>query len=544
MKADKRCLVVWFVLTSIFWPLAGRGQEAAPATASDAVSADDVRLILLLVVDQLGAEQLERIAPLLTGGLHRLLDEGVSFSEAQHAHALTETAPGHATLASGRHPRHHGIVSNSWVEPGGRKKTYSVDDAEHDESPRSLRTSTLGDWVKESNADSKVFAASRKDRAAILLGGRGADGAFWYDDETGYFETSGYYGEPPPGWLLEFNARNLIDAYYGKAWEPLPLDQEALREAAIEPMDFGILRSGFPHLYGALQPAPSESFYYHLIDSPWLDDYLVQFAKHLIAAEGLGGDSATDVLGLSFSALDSVGHDYGPDSREYLDVVLRLDRGLDALLEFIDERVGLQRVVIGFSADHGVVQLPEIRQRRGLAGARVGPEDLACVQGVGSRMAERYGVEPWLLPGSYLNPAAVEQKDRPRRGLELETARLLEQCPAVERVWVRSDLEAAQAEQGSEQWLFANSFFPQRSPDFLIRFQEQFVPSVSLTTTHGSSYRYDTWVPLVFWADGLEAAVVDTPVRSVDFAPTLAALAGITAPSDLDGVVRLERPRP
>ena len=435
---------------------------------------DGPRLVLLLVVDQFSADELERIAPLFTGGFRTLLERGVSFTQAYHAHALTETAPGHATLATGSFPRHHGIVSNWWIEEGSLVSQWAIDDDLYDESPRELERTTLGDWIKASYPESKVFAASGKDRAAILMGGKEADGAFWYDEEIGGYETSEYYVEPE--WLDSFNDQKLLDARFGQVWEPLELTPESIEELQLQKLAFGPLLNEVPMSIGPPRPAADESFYAAVRDSPWWDEYLAQFARFLIETEDLGADGYPDLLALSFSAADYVGHDHGPHSREYVDVLLRLDRTVGELLDFVDERVGLENTIVGFSADHGVVPVPEVRRRQGLAGQRVTSETIRCLQSVGGRLADENGVERWLVAGPRLVHGLVEATGRSRAELEEETAAQLESCPGVEAIWTSSELLEEVDESDPARWLYANCYYPERSPDFLIQFEEYFMP--------------------------------------------------------------------
>jgi predicted AlkP superfamily pyrophosphatase or phosphodiesterase len=503
---------------------------------------DGPRLVLLLVVDQFGADALEGLAPHFTGGFRTLMDRGVNFTEAYHAHALTETAPGHATLTTGSFPRHHGIVSNWWIEEGSLVSQYAIDDELFDESPRELERTTLGDWIKASYPESKVFAASGKDRAAILMGGIEADGAFWYDEEIGGYETSEYYAEPD--WLERFNDQKLLDVRFGQIWEPLPLAAEAIDELQLQKLEFGPLFKELPKSFGPPRPAPDGNFYSAVRDSPWWNEYLAQFAQFVIEAEGLGTDANPDLLALSFSAADYVGHDHGPNSREYIDVLLRLDLALGDLLDFIDERVGLENTIIGLSADHGVVPVPEVRHDQGLAGQRVGSETVVCLQQVGEQLAIKHGVDKWLVPGPRLVPGLVELTGRPRPELEEETAALLEQCPAVEAIWTGSELLQEVDKSDYARWLYANSYYPERSPDFLIQFEKYAMPSVGLVTTHGSAYDYDTHVPLIVLAPGLEPETLDIPVRTIDLAPTLATLAGIPIAGEVDGWSLIDRSTP
>lgn len=534
VRRARRSLALTFLAAlAVAGAACGPGRAAAAASAPEAARGEGPALVLLIVVDQLGAEEMQRLGPSLRHGIRYVTDHGLRFEQAFHAHAVTETAPGHASLVTGRFPRGHGIIGNWWIESGSPVKRWATDDDEFGDSPARLLASAFGDWLKASRPRAKVFAVGGKERAAIMMGGRRPDGAFWFDDEVGGMATSAYYREPT--WLPEFRARRSVDRYFGRLWEPLPLSPAAIDELQIEELELGPLRGGFPHVPGRARPAPDEDFYHALRDSPWLDSYVAEFARFLLEAEELGADDVPDLLALAFSASDYVGHDYGPHSREYVDVLLRLDRTLGELLELVDQRVGLDRTVIAFSSDHGVVPVPEIRRRRGLAGRRVDSEVTHCVQQVGELLARRHGVEKWLVPGPVLAPDLTRRTGLSREVLERETAAALERCPGVAEVWTRSELLPPAEESEGERWLFANNFHPDRSPDFLIRFDEYLMTSRETVSTHGSPYAYDRRVPLIIVAPGLAPGAVEQPVRTVDLAPTLAALLGIQAAADLDG---------
>ena len=485
------------------------------------------RLLLLLVVDQFRGDYLDRFDALWTGGLRRLLDEGAVFSDAHHRHSVTHTATGHASLVTGCHPRRHGIIANYWSDPTERRRVYSVDDDEHDASPARLLEPALGDWLKERSARSRVFAASAKDRAAVVLGGHRADAAFWYDDEQGSWRSSTYYAAAEAPWVEEFNELRLADEQFGKAWEPLPVDPEQLAAMGIESLDLGPLRSSFPHTYGGLLLGPGESFYRGLYGKPWLDEYTTRFAERLIVEEDLGGDGWTDLLALSFSALDAAGHNFGPDSPEVLDVLLRLDHRLGELLEFVDRRLGLDNVVVALSSDHGVAPMPELGRS---GGGRLTAEGVLCFQQVNARLADRFGEARWLLAGPFLNPEAIAERGVDRRLVEDEAVRLLAACPGVGRVWRRAEL-AGEVEPAAR--LAANSHHAERSPDLVVEFEPFFQPTRS-AATHGSPHRYDTHVPLVLRVPGRAPVRDAAPAATIDVAPTLAALAGL-APRDVDG---------
>jgi predicted AlkP superfamily pyrophosphatase or phosphodiesterase len=498
------------------------------------------RLVLLVVVDQMRFDYLERFGPLFTAGLRRLLDDSLSFTDAHHDHAVTTTAPGHASLSTGLHPSRHGIVDNYWFDRGEGEWIYAVEDARDGRSPRRLLGSTLGDWMKLASWRSQVFAASGKDRGAILLGGRRADGVFWFDQEEGGFTSSGFY-PAEPRWLSEFNDRGLADEAFGRPWEPLAQTAAVLADPGrrqafgIEELPRGLFPRSFPYAVGGLSFAPDEGFYDALYDTPVVDLLLARLATTLIESEGLGGDAYPDLLALSFSAVDTVGHGFGPNSPELLDALLRLDAALGEVLEAIDRRVGLDRVVVALSSDHGVVPLPEYRQLHGLPGRRLDAEVFLCVQGLGRRLSERLGERRWLTASGAVEPEALAASGRTRREVEDAARRELQACPGIGRVWSRSELESGAAASDPMGRLFAHSFHPERSPDLLVEFEEYFLPRRFDGTTHGSPWPYDTQVPWLLRLPAGKGGKLAQRVRTVDVAPTLAALAGIRPPAGLDG---------
>jgi predicted AlkP superfamily pyrophosphatase or phosphodiesterase len=525
---------------------------SSAASAAESADPPPPRLVLYVVIDQMPYDYVERFRPVLTGGLGRLLDEGVVFTRAFHRHALPTTAPGHATLATGLHPRHHGIIANWWWDRERREEVYCVEDAEERTGPYHLLAPALGDWLRARDPESRVFTASPKNRAAVLLGGLGADGAYWYDDDTGTFESDEYYRQAEPEWLAELAAERWVDRYFGKAWEPLAAPDEMpagfdLEDLGVLDLDTGVFDRTFPHALGRSRTAPTESFYDAVYDSPFVDELLVELVRRMVEAEGLGADEHTDLLGVSFSSLDTVGHDYGPNSPEILDAVRRIDRGLGRLLGLLETRVGRNRLVVALSADHGVMPLPEYERLQGRDAHREDAGDVACIQGVFGRLGGELGGSagstgwgPWLAYPGYLNPEAIAASGHAREDVERRAREILEACPTVERVWTRSELEGPLPERddlpaGSMAALYRNAFHPERSPDLLIQRKPYRLDDPVPGTTHLSPYPFDTHVPMIVRVPGLEPARVDRPVATVDLAPTVAALVGIPVPEDLDG---------
>lgn len=500
------------------------------------------RLVLFIVVDQMRGDYLERFRPLWTSGLKRLLDETVTFTDAHHHHSGTATSPGHASLSTGLFPAHHGIIANGWLDRDSGEEVYAAADATFGRSPRLLLAPTLGDRIKEAYPPSRVFAVGGKDRSAILTAGKKADAAFWYNRSTGTFRTSGYYQWEDPEWAREFFEERLLDDLFGRTWESSISAEEAI-PYDIEPVDLGWLTRGFPHTVGGLSAYPNESFYSAIYSTPFVDDYVVAFSKSLIENEALGQDDYPDFLGVTLSALDSVGHQYGPNSLELVDTLIRLDRSLGELLDFVDEKVGLDNVVVSLSADHGVSPVPELLRGHGEPARRFGSEEVLCYQGIGQALNERFGDERWLLAGLYLDRELVAEHNADLGELQAVVQKTLAECPGVKRVLRGEDLMAASS--GSSEvrldpiaQLFANSYHPERSADVVVQLEPHTLITSSTLTNHGSPYPYDTHVPWLLRLPSGQGGLVAERVHTVDVAPTLAGLLGLPWDGPNDGTDR------
>jgi predicted AlkP superfamily pyrophosphatase or phosphodiesterase len=502
------------------------------------------KLVLFLSMDQGRAEYLERFRPALEGGLLFLLERGVVFRNTHHAHAGTVTAPGHASLSTARYPSRSGIVGNDWYERVEKRKVYCVEDRDSPvlsvgdrtrrpdslgRSPHRLRGTALGDWMKRHFRTSKVYSAAGKDRSSVLMGGKKADGAFWFDGATGQWVTSRYYMEEYPPWVREFHERRLADVYFGRTWEPLPVPEALLASMKIEASGPGAKDSGVPRVLGRGSLAEDPGFYHALFETPFLEPYLLAFAESLVREEELGADDATDFLALGFSSIDSVGHDYGPNSRELLDAVLRLDRQLGEFFRFLDRTIGLDRVAVALSADHGVAPLPEYQARHGLPGGRIPKSDMACIA--------RAGKPGWFLAPLHFDDKALAKAKVKREAAEAMVAEQILACPGVARVWTRTAIENPEEVVDPMLVQFARSFYPGRSPDLFVQFEEGLIDDDE-GTTHGSPYEYDTHVPGIVSWPGIPARLVEEPVATVDLAVTIASLLGVKTPDDVDGVDR------
>lgn len=529
--------------------------EEPPAAPATPPPEGTPRLVVVVVSDQFRADYLERLDGLWSGGIRRLLDEGVSFTDAHQAHAATDTGPGHATLATGAYPATHGVVGNDWFDRRLGWTINCVADRGGDDpvSPSNLLVATFADRLKRRYPQSRVYAASGKDRGAVLMAGRLGDGAFWYDDEeNGYRSGDFYYSQRSPDWLQPFVAAGPPEEYYVGAWKPLPVDAEAAAAAGFRPFDrgpfdHGSFSSDAPgRLVGGLTHLRGESFYGGLYRTPGLDEWLGALGREIVANERLGDDEWPDLLSLSFSALDTVGHTYGHTSFEVLDTLLRLDRTLGELFAFLDRRLGEEAYVVAFSSDHGLAPLAEVEPG---AAHRAGLAEVVCLHRVGEGFVERYGREVWQgdgWEGLYLDHEVLRRAGAEVAAVQQELAAAVGGCPSVAAASALSELlalpaPAAPPPPGGDGWyleLERRNAHPERSPDVAIRWVEGFNPSVTQYASHGSPYAYDTHVPLILRVPGVAAATAGEPVETADLAPTLAGLLDVEMGEEVDGVDR------
>ncbi|HKG14061.1 MAG TPA: alkaline phosphatase family protein, partial [Pyrinomonadaceae bacterium] len=343
-----------------------RRDEGARRTSTSRAKPSKPRLVLLIAVDQFRYDYVERFGDLFAeNGIRRLLREGASWSDANYDHVPTETAPGHATMLTGAWPSETGIIANDWYDRAEGKRVNNVGDdsaralgggdGEVASSPRNLLCSTLGDELKlATNNRSRVVGVSQKNRAAILPAGRMADAAYWLSAQTGDFVSSTYYFERLPEWVTRFNASKPSDKFFGAKWERLLPAAEYERRAGPDDAPWergdGKLSHTFPHVLTGGLSKPGPEFYDALSYSPFTNDVLADFAGQALTGERLGEDDDADVLTVSFSANDIVGHRYGPYSQEVMDVTLRVDRQIARLLDLVDARVGLRNTVVAFTA--------------------------------------------------------------------------------------------------------------------------------------------------------------------------------------------------
>jgi hypothetical protein len=482
-------------------------------------------LVVVIVVDQLRPDYLPRYAGQFSGGFRRLLDSAALFDHARQDHAITETAPGHSTILSGRDPAQTGIVSNERGVVDSAAPILGASSA-LGASPRRFRGTTLYDWMRAADPDARVLSVSAKDRGAILLVGRAPAPVYWWVD--GRFTTSRYYADSLPGWVQAFNARRSAMRFAGRAWTLL-LPSTAYAEPDSAWYENGGRDFVFPHRFPTDPDQAARAFRL----SPWMDSLTLAFALEGARALGLGARARPDLLTISLSATDAVGHAFGPDSREMHDHLLRLDRWLAWFMDALARTVPAGRTLLVLTADHGVQSFPERSPGHG----RVSLDDLtASVQMV---LSHRWEPGPALSFDSGLlsaDTAALRARGVRLDSLAAALAAQAARRPGVSRVYTPTSLRRSPADD-PEAGLWRRTIPPGHGWLICASLRPGFVWSApnQLIAEHGSTAPADIEVPIAFLGRGIRPAVLNRPVRTVDIAPTLAALLGLQPSGPLDG---------
>ena len=518
------------------------------------------RLIVVISIDQFPQEHLQRFRNhFVDDGFTRLLTSGAVFTNATLNHAATLTGPGHAVISTGTYGHRNGIVGNAWYDRAAKRNIYCVEDAQTrligvpgtGRSPANLTTGTFGDELRIAGAfQPRVISVSGKDRAAILMGGKLANGAYWMEDSI--FTTSTYYMDQLPEWVRAFNMTGRINAAFGQTWERvLPEEEYKFLGNDDQPYEDGGngLGRAFPHKIAGDDPSRiTGSFYDALLTSPFGNELVLEFAKEAIKAEQLGQRDVTDLLCISLSSNDYVGHSFGPHSHEVMDMTLRTDRQLAEFFAYLGEALGLDNCLIALSSDHGVAPVPEwIRARNGRVEAK--RVDGATVkEAAGTALTKAFGAAPkgttWIeaMTGGniYLNRDALQTKKIGMDVAARAVAAGLSGLPTIAGAYAAVDLRA-QAQQSTLADLLARAYQPARSGDVIYAYQAyQFEGSGNTGTTHGSPYAYDRHLPVILLGRGVRKGMYTGQASPADIAPTLSILTGTELPPSYEGRVLSE----
>ena len=490
------------------------------------------KLVVIVVIDQFRADYLERYRDQWgEGGFRLLLEHGADFTDCNYNYANTRTAPGHSTLLTGAYSNGHGIMANKWWDPQKKKMVTSVEDdgtklvglasSGPGASPHNLLADALGDELKlATQGKARVFGVALKDRAAILPAGFAGNGAYWIDQKTGTWITSTYYRSDLPKWAQDFNDSKRSEKYLNQDWKD---------------SDGKVLRTTKP-AEGKL-----DSFYELVGSTPYGNDYEFEFARELVTSEKLGNGPATDLLIVSLSGNDILGHKAGPDSAEMQAMAMAMDRQLAGFFEFLGHQLGLANVWIALSADHGVAPLPQVAAKLRLPAAGLAADKMRSQ--VNTALSARFArpaeyLKNFDYPLAWLNSDAFAAIKIKEEDAERAVGDALTQI-GLRAYYTRSQLERGDVPTSETGLKYLHSYSP-LGGWYVMGVPIPFAVGSSSGTDHTSPYTYDTHVPLALYGLPFQPGTYRTHAEPVDLAATLASLLGINAPTHCIGRVLTE----
>ncbi|GAA4823924.1 alkaline phosphatase PafA [Algivirga pacifica] len=507
------------------------------------------KLVVGIVVDQMRYDYLQRYwYNFEEGGFKRLVDEGYICRNASFDYAATQTGPGHASIYTGTYPAHHGIVGNHFYDRALGKTIYCVEDTTERtvgiagkagaRSPRRLQVSTLADEIKlASNMRSKVVAVSLKDRSSILPAGHAANGAYWMDDATGSWVSSTFYMEELPKWVKKLNKERDIEKYAKSVWKPL-LSMKSYTASHEDDTPYegpfkGREKATFPYPMKEIISQESDSYRYGPIKATPFGNTLVKdFAKEALQAEELGQDDFTDLLAISFSSTDYVGHQFGPMAIETEDTYLRLDRDLKDLIEYIDEKVGLENTLFFLTADHGGAHVPSFTTSIKMPGGYYKSKEIT--ERLEAHLDELYGEGDWIDSHSsgqvYLNRSLIKEKKLALSEVQEKVAERLVEEEVMKDALTASQLNTYNYTEGYKE-LVQHSYNRQNSPDVYGVPHAHYLSYRKHGTSHGMPHAYDTQVPMLFFGWKVTAGETFDRHYITEITPTVTSLLNLSNPS-------------
>ncbi len=507
--------------------------------------AERPKLVVGLVVDQMRYDYLYRYwDKYSSGGFKRLITQGFNCRNNHYAYAFTETGPGHATIYTGTTPSVHGIVSNMWYDKRQERMVYCAEDKtvtavgapSNDAllmSPRNLLVTTLGDELKlATNHRAKVIGVALKDRSSIFPAGYFSNGTYWMDVKTGNFVTTSFYTNTLPSWVQQFNERKMAQELAKKVWTPLlPLAQYTESDADDNPYEGKYSHEEkpvFPHTPQEIRNLPY---------SPWGSTLTTEMAKAALLNEQLGKDAITDLLAISYSSTDYVGHLFGTSSIEAEDTYLRLDLELAGLLNFLDQEVGKDQYLVFLSADHGApYNRSYMSDRRYNKWAVMGP---AIQDSLNQHLAKLFGAKK-LVPiyneqELFFDHELMLEYKLNKPDVERATVEFLLTRPEIACAFVPLNADISTC-SGFRRDLLQNNYYAKRSGDVMFSLEPGFLNAdYPKGVTHGVAYEYDTHVPLLFYGWKINPGSTNQPTFVHDIAPTVSDWLSINAPNGASG---------
>ncbi|MFN8210321.1 MAG: alkaline phosphatase family protein [Bacteroidales bacterium] len=514
---------------------------------------DKPRLVVGIVVDQMRYDQLERLRDRFgENGIRRLLNEGTYYKNAGYDYMLTQSAPGHATIATGSEPSLHGITSDSWYVLLKNEMLYCTQDNTVNpvggsyesgmHSPVNLLSSTFSDELAiASGGKARIYSIGMRESSAILSGGHSAKGAYWYDNTTGTWMSSTWYGDSLPAWVNDFNALKYPESLLNSIWTPLK-DPSNYADCLPDSNNFEQGFNGRNYFPYDLKKMSTKGFlnskkdYALLRETPYGNSYTADFAIRLMKEEGLGKDDVTDFLSISFSATDNIGHRFGPTSVEAADAIYRLDEDIARILKYLNDSLGKKNVLVYFTAAHGVSEIPAILEKNRISAGYFRQNQ--ALQLLKSYLNAVYGQGDWVKgyfeKQVFLNRVLIEDAKIPLEEIQKKVARFLVQFSGVASAYPYSAFEANDFGNGHLKRI-VNNFTPQRSGDVIITLNPGWVEKNDYVTDHNSPYEYDSHVPLIWYGWAVNRATVTRKVNITDIAATLSSLCKVPFPNACTG---------
>ncbi len=540
----KRYITIFFSILA-FAKLSGQGAYIPP---------DKPHLVIGIVVEELNYNQLEKFHDKLSeNGIKKLINEGTYFKNASYEYLLTQSAPGHATIATGSEPSFHGITSDEWYVPLKNELLDCTKDVNVNSvggsfesgllSPINLLVSTFSDELAlATNRKAKIFGIGLRESSAILSAGHTANAAYWFDNTTGTWMSSSYYIPALPEWVNDFNAMKFSDAYLNSTWnllKPLNYYADCLPDSNSFEKGFNNINY-FPYDLKKLRSKNLFNFkndYSLLRETPFGNSFTTSFAIRLIQNEHLGKGDATNYLSICYSATDYIGHRFGPSSVEMGDAILRLDDDIKNLLTFLNDSIGKRNVLIYFTAAHGISEIPAVLEKNRIPSGYF--QQNQALQLLRSYLNAVYGEGDWVKGYSekqiFLNRTLIEDARLSLDDVQKKVARFLVQFTGVQAAYPYSAFEANDFGNGNLKRII-NNFSPQRSGDVIIILNPGWVEKESdYVTNYNSPYEYDSHVPLIWYGWTINRATVTRQVNMTDIAATLSTLCKVPYPNACTG---------
>lgn len=507
---------------------------------------DSPKLMVGIVVDQMCYEYLYRFRDHYTeGGFKRLMNEGTNCRTTHYNYVPTYTGPGHASIYTGTTPSNHGIVANDWLDRVANSTVNCVEDQTVQTvgsdskkgmfSPARLKVNTITDQLKLERPASKVIAMSIKNRGAILPGGHLSDGTYWFDSKSGDFITSTFYKQELPQWVADFNKKNLPEKSMKQVWNTFfPIERYVESGPDNSPYEHllpGKTEPVFP--YDLSKMSTKETVYDLFTCTPFANTFLTDFAIQALHAEKMGQNGATDMLCISYSSTDIIGHEFGPQSKEIQDTYIRLDRELERLLNELDNTLGKGNYTLFLTADHAVVPVPQLLVDKKLAGGYVFLSE--AVKQLKTDVTDTFGADLIVAEENlniYLDRTLIRE-----RGLKYdEVCRFVKEhireWKGVKNVYTSGELQTGSGDKWFE--MIRSGYHYKESGDVIFSLESGHLPKSKDTdkarkgTSHGSPYAYDTQVPLLFFGHSVPQQEVFRVVEITDIAPTIAHILDIS----------------